>query len=105
MNANFDRHCPNDDWEDYALGMLSEEACELLEQHLLFCSACQDLLAEVDEYIRVTRAVLAISELRLAETSPSSLILLSRDPAQAALSPHGVTCMRAPMRFVDSETC
>lgn len=38
------------------MGMLSEGDCEPLEEHLLVCSKCQDLLAEADEYIRVIRA-------------------------------------------------
>ena len=59
MNANFDRHCPDGAWEGYALGMLSKEDCKPLEEHLLICSACQDSLAEADEYIRAVKAALA----------------------------------------------
>jgi len=62
VNAGFDRHFPEQTWEEYALGMSSEEACALLEEHLLVCSACQDLLAEVDEYIRIARAAAALLE-------------------------------------------
>jgi predicted anti-sigma-YlaC factor YlaD len=62
MNAKFVRHCPDGCWEEYALGMLSDEDCKPLEEHLLICSACQDLLAEVDEYIRVAKTALATRE-------------------------------------------
>jgi anti-sigma factor RsiW len=58
MNAKFDRHYPDGSWEEYALGMLSDEDSKSLEEHLLICSACQDLLAEVDEYIRVVKTAL-----------------------------------------------
>ena len=62
MNASFDRHFPEQVWEEYAMGLQSQEDCISLEEHLLICSACQDLLAEVDEYIRVARAAAAIFE-------------------------------------------
>jgi hypothetical protein len=46
-------------WEEYALGMKSDEDCKPLEEHLLICSTCQDHLAEVDEFIRIAKAALA----------------------------------------------
>jgi hypothetical protein len=60
MNASFDRHFPEQVWEEYAMGLRSEEDCKSLEEHLLICSTCQDLLAEVDEYIRVAKAAAAL---------------------------------------------
>jgi uncharacterized C2H2 Zn-finger protein len=60
MNAGFDRHLSERVWEDYALGMRSEEDRALLEEHLLICPACQDLLAEVDDYIQVVKAAAAL---------------------------------------------
>ena len=41
------------------LGMRSEEDCAVLEEHLLMCAACQDLLAEADDYIQVVKAAAA----------------------------------------------
>jgi hypothetical protein len=64
MNAGFDHHSPHfpdEVWEAYALGMQSEEACKPLEEHLLLCPACQDELANADEYIRVVRAAAALA--------------------------------------------
>ena len=86
MNGGFDRHFPErtarvapasaskrlrpallcamfteDVWEEYAMGMRSEEDCKLLEEHLLICSACQDLLAEADKYIPVAKAAVALA--------------------------------------------
>jgi hypothetical protein len=64
MNAGFDRHSPHfpqEVWEAYTLGMQSEEDRRPLEEHLLLCSACQDLLANVDEYIRVVKAAAALA--------------------------------------------
>jgi len=56
MNAGFDRHFTAEVWEEYALGMRSEERCTALEEHLLICATCQDLLAKADEYIQVVKA-------------------------------------------------
>jgi hypothetical protein len=61
MNAGFDRHFPEEVWEEYAMGMRSEQDCKPLEEHLLICSACQELLAEADEYIRVAKAATALT--------------------------------------------
>jgi hypothetical protein len=33
------------------MGKLSEEDCQPLEEHLILCSVCRDLLAHADEYI------------------------------------------------------
>jgi hypothetical protein len=48
-------------WEEYAMGMRSEEDCASLEEHLLICSACQDLLAAADEYIQVVKVASALT--------------------------------------------
>jgi hypothetical protein len=61
MTASLDRHCPDGAWEKYTLGMLSEDECRPLEEHLLISSACQDSLAEADEYVRVVKAALVLS--------------------------------------------
>jgi hypothetical protein len=58
MNAGFD-HFPAEIWEAYSLGMLSEKDCVPVEEHLLICLACQRLLEEADEYIRVAKAALS----------------------------------------------
>jgi Putative zinc-finger len=75
MNAGFDRHYSEPMWEDYAMGRLSGEECERLEEHLLICSTCQDLLAEVDQFIRVTRAALSSTRSRLSKPMSSALTL------------------------------
>ncbi len=62
MNTCFDRHFPDDAWEEYAMGMLSEENCTALEEHLLICSRCQDRLAELDKYTQIVRAAVALQE-------------------------------------------
>jgi anti-sigma factor RsiW len=51
-----DGHYPEEIWESYAMGVLSEEQSAPLEEHLLVCPACQDLLAELDEYLEAMRA-------------------------------------------------
>jgi hypothetical protein len=60
MNASFDGHFEEEVFEEYALGMRSEEDCKSLEEHLLICSACQDLLAEMDEYVEAAKAASAL---------------------------------------------
>ena len=62
MNASFNSHIPDIVWEAYALGKLSEQVCASIEEHLLLCPACQDLLAEWDEFIAVIKAAVALAE-------------------------------------------
>ncbi len=61
MNAGFNRHFSKEIWEEYAMGMQSGEHCTPLEEHLLICPACQHLLAEADEYIRIVKAATALA--------------------------------------------
>ena len=60
MNTGFYCHLYYRVLEDYALGMLSDRDCAPLEEHLLVCSACQDLLADADEYIQIAKAAMAL---------------------------------------------
>jgi hypothetical protein len=53
MNAGFSYHVSEDVLETYAMGMLSDEDCAPLEEHLLLCCICQRRLAQTDEYIRI----------------------------------------------------
>jgi hypothetical protein len=68
MNAGLDHHYPEETWENYALGHLSDRESETLEEHLLICSVCQDLLAQTEEYIEVAKAALRLS----AASDPST---------------------------------
>ena len=56
MNAGLDGHYPEEIWESYALGMLYAEQSAPLEEHLLICPACQDILAGLDDYLDVMKA-------------------------------------------------
>lgn len=60
MNTGLHRHFAYQDWENYALGSLPDQQVEALEEHLLICPACQDLLAQADEYIEVAKAALTV---------------------------------------------
>ena len=60
MNAGFYSHLYYQVLENYALGMLSDEDCAPVEEHLLVCSACQDLLADAEEYIQIAKAAMAL---------------------------------------------
>jgi hypothetical protein len=55
VNASLDGHYPEEIWESYAMGILSEEQSAPMEEHLLICPACQDVLAELDEYLEAIR--------------------------------------------------
>lgn len=72
MNANLDRHFDAEVWEEYAMGMRSKQNCESLEEHLLVCPACQNLLSEADEYIRVMKAALAQSASENTDGKPAT---------------------------------
>jgi Putative zinc-finger len=75
MNASFDQHFSTEAWEKYAMGMLPEEDCKPLEEHLLICPACQDLLAETDEFIRVAKTALSSMRRRLSKPVSAALAL------------------------------
>jgi hypothetical protein len=51
---------PQEVWEEYAMGMRSEADCTSLEEHLLICFTCQDILADADEYIQAIAAAAAL---------------------------------------------
>ena len=46
----FQSHPSEDLLEEYAFRRLREEEIAPLEEHLIFCSGCQEALAEIDEY-------------------------------------------------------
>lgn len=60
MNAGFERHFSYQVLEDYAMDMLSDQDGAPVEEHVLLCSVCQDLLTEADEYIKVVKAAMAL---------------------------------------------
>lgn len=76
MNTGLDRHYPEEVWENYAMGILSDQESKPLEEHLLICSACQDLLAAADEYIAVAKAALTLAA--HADSSNQPLVTVSR---------------------------
>jgi anti-sigma factor RsiW len=59
VNTSLD-HYSEEAWENYAMGKLSEQDSASLEEHLLVCPACQDLLANVDEYLEIAKAALEL---------------------------------------------
>jgi hypothetical protein len=46
--------------ERYAMGQLSAQECEPVEEHLLLCPVCQDRLLVLDDFIQVMKAALAV---------------------------------------------
>jgi hypothetical protein len=55
----FDRHPPEDAFEDYAFDRLSREDTREFEEHLLVCETCQHTLAETDDYVRLMKSATA----------------------------------------------
>jgi len=48
-------HLPDETLELYSMGRLSETETEKVEEHLLFCTSCQDLLTQTEDFMRVAR--------------------------------------------------
>jgi predicted anti-sigma-YlaC factor YlaD len=61
MNAGLNQHFSYEVWENYARGTLSGLDAVPLEEHLLICCTCQDLLQQADEYIEVAKSALALA--------------------------------------------
>jgi len=55
----FQSHPSEDLLEEYAFRRLREEEIAPLEEHLIFCSGCQETLAEIDEYKFLMRTAAA----------------------------------------------
>jgi predicted anti-sigma-YlaC factor YlaD len=49
-------HAADDDLERYSMRTLPAPEVEILEEHLLICSACRDRLTAVDQYVAAMRA-------------------------------------------------
>ena len=55
-------HPSGDTLENYSLGLLSETEQARVETHLFVCHACQDALAETDNYVAAMKAALVEPE-------------------------------------------
>lgn len=69
MNKGTDRHIPEDVLERFAMGTLSGEECESVEDHLLLCPVCQQCMEETLDYLAVIQAATALA----APDSPHSI--------------------------------
>ena len=58
-------HVSEHDLELYAMRTLPAPESELLEEHLLICSACRDRLTAADEYVTAMKAA-ALAKARAA---------------------------------------
>lgn len=59
MSASFDCHIPEELLDEFVMEMLFEEDFDLWEEHLLICAACQDRLAQADEYVSLIKSAAA----------------------------------------------
>lgn len=56
MRSAMRGHAGDDELELYSMGRLSGHDLKVFEEHLLVCASCQDRLAEVDSFVKATRA-------------------------------------------------
>ena len=64
-------HFPDDLLESYAMGKLSDQESEPVEEHLLLCSVCQERLGELDDFVQAIKTALADP----AHTPPAKLTI------------------------------
>ena len=50
------QHIPEETLEQYSMGRLSDSESEPVEEHLLVCMHCQDLLTETEDFLHAVRA-------------------------------------------------
>ena len=62
-------HVPEEQIEQYAMGKLSLNCCDALEEHLLICESCQLSLEEIDTYL--THVKVASARMLVAQERPS----------------------------------
>lgn len=79
--TTFDRHPPEEFFEQYIFDRLEEIQCARFEEHLLVCAACRDQLENTDEYVRLMKTAAA----RLAAARPAGPVLRWRSPMTAIL--------------------
>ena len=72
---------PDDLLENYAMGKLSDQESEPVEEHLLLCSVCQERLDNLDDFIQVIKTALAVQ----APSPPETLTV--RIPIQKPKPP------------------
>ena len=46
-------HVLSDDLERYCLGIVGESECSTIEQHLLWCRDCLDVMEAVERFVRL----------------------------------------------------
>lgn len=83
MRPDLNCHIPEEMLDEMALGRLAEPASEVWEEHLLVCAACQDRLAQADEYMRAMKS--AAKSLR-DDSSPAQERFPARKPMMVAVT-------------------
>ena len=91
MRPELNHHIPEEILEEFAMQMLGEVDSARWEEHMLICAACQDRVAEADEYIRTMKAVAsAMCDSAVGENRPPTTDLTGRrglsEPMMAAVT-------------------
>lgn len=58
-HSKFDRHPPEDVFEEYVFDRLDEDQSAAFEEHLLTCERCRHNLEKTDEYVRLMKEAAA----------------------------------------------
>ena len=78
-------HLDEEEMEQYSMGLIPEDQCEGLEDHLLICEACRTGVSEHDHYFGAMRA--ASAEIRVEPVPRRAKVLFLRlAPLAAAAS-------------------
>lgn len=87
-------HPSGETLENYALGLLSEPLIERVETHLFVCHACQDALAEADDYVAAMKAALAEP---IAQPAPSRWATFAGQVLDQLRYPHPIPAFSAAL--------
>lgn len=55
MEREIEKHLEEDQFEAYAMHVMSGDELDCVEEHLLFCEACQDRMQAVESYVKAMR--------------------------------------------------
>ena len=100
MSARFEchvpeQHIPEDMLDEFVMEMLPERDYIFWEEHFLICPACQDRLAQADEYVRLIKSAAAELQSKSPESKPLDLSFDSDAVAMACETHVGLDTRRS----------
>ena len=85
MAIDSNRHLDGDEIESYCMGVVSEEECARLEEHLLICETCRRKVAESDDQLAAMQGAALNFRARSLQPEESKPFLIRRLPFLSAL--------------------